>query len=69
MPVYVTVFDEKLKCELKVTQPEAKFDLETRFEALEMNLYEPLNPKTKKLKTKKKSGFAEIRTQDLLPAV
>jgi hypothetical protein len=30
MPVFVIAFDEKLNCELKVTQPDTKPDLEAR---------------------------------------
>jgi hypothetical protein len=38
-PVYVISLDEELNCELKVTQPEAKSDLEARIEALEKEVY------------------------------
>ena len=48
--------------ELKVTQPEEKSDLETRVEALEKEVYKASKSENK---DKKKSGPAEIRTQDL----
>ena len=57
-PVYVIALEEELNCELKVTQPETKFDLESRIEALEKKVF-----KTSKSK-KKSNGPAEIRTQD-----
>lgn len=41
-PVYVIALDEELNCELKVTKPESKSDLESRIEALEMQLNEHL---------------------------
>ena len=57
-PVYVISLDEDFNCELKVVQPEAKSDLEARLEALEKEVF-------KASKSKKRSGPAEIRTQDL----
>ncbi len=61
-PVYVISLDEELNCELRVTQPENKSDLELRLEALEKEVY-----KTSKSEKKEEteSGPAEIRTQDL----
>jgi hypothetical protein len=57
-PVYVISLDEELNCELKVTQPEVKSDLEARVEALEKEVYKASKSK------KKYDGPAEIRTQD-----
>jgi hypothetical protein len=37
--VYVISLDKEFNGELKVTQPEEKFDLEARVEALEKKLY------------------------------
>ncbi len=37
-PIYVIALEEELNCELKVTQPETKSDLETRVKALEKKL-------------------------------
>jgi hypothetical protein len=34
-PVYVISLEDELNCELKVTQPEVKSDIESRIEALE----------------------------------
>ncbi len=61
-PVYVIALEEDLNCELKVTQPEAKSDLEARIEALEKEVY-----KTSKSENKdqKESGPGEIRIRDL----
>ena len=53
---------EEFNAELKVTQPEAKSDLEIRLEALENKLYKHLELENI---AKNKSGPAEIRTQDL----
>jgi hypothetical protein len=60
-PVYVISLDEEFNGELGVTQPESKPDLELRLEALENKLYMHLESENK---GKKKSGPAEIRTQD-----
>jgi hypothetical protein len=57
-PVYVISLDEEFDGEIKVAQPEVKPDLELRIEALEKEVF-------KASKLKKKSGPAEIRTQDL----
>lgn len=57
-PVYVIALEEEFNCELKVTQPEVKTDLEARVEALEKEVYK--NSKSKN----KDHGPAEIRTQD-----
>ena len=56
-PVYLISLDEEFNCELIVTQPESKSDIESRLEALEKEVFNPLN--------QKRSGPAEIRTQDL----
>ena len=61
-PVYVITLEEELNCELKVVQPEEKSDLEARVEALEKEVYKTSKSKNKEIK---KSGPAEIRTQDL----
>ena len=61
MLVYVIALEEELNFELKVSQPEAKSDLEARVEALEKEVYKT----SKSEKELKKSGPAEIRTQDL----
>ena len=61
-PVYVISLDEELNCELKVTQPETKSDLELRVEVLENQLNKYLELENKE---EKRSGPAEIRTQDL----
>jgi hypothetical protein len=45
-PVYVISLDEELNCELEVTQPETKSDLETRLEALEKEVYKTSKSKT-----------------------
>ena len=39
MLVYVIALEEELNFELKVSQPEAKSDLEARVEALEKEVY------------------------------
>jgi hypothetical protein len=61
-PVYVISLDEDLNCELKVAQQETKSDLEARVEQLEKKLYNHLEFENKE---EKRSGPAEIRTQDL----
>ncbi|MGB9938431.1 hypothetical protein [Methanosarcina sp.] len=61
-PVYVIALEEELNCELKVTQPETKPDLEARLEALEKKLSTHLESENK---DNNESGSAEIRTQDL----
>ena len=60
-PVYVIALEEDLDCELKVTQPETKSNLEIRLEALEKKLNSHLESENK---DNKRSGPAEIRTQD-----
>ena len=52
-PVYVIALEEELNCELKVTQPETKPDLEARIEALEKKLYTLLESENKENKDKK----------------
>jgi hypothetical protein len=59
--VYVISLDEDFNGEIKVTQPETKFDLELRVEALEKQLYNHLKSENK---DEKRSGPAAIRTQD-----
>jgi hypothetical protein len=54
--------DEEFNAELKVTQPEAKSDLDARREALEKKLNKHLELENK---DDNSSGPAEIRTQDL----
>ena len=61
-PIYVISLDEELNCELNVAQPETKSDLELRVEVLENQLYNHLELENKE---EKRSGPAEIRTQDL----
>ncbi len=61
-PVYIISFEEEFNGELKVTQPETKSDLEARVEALEKEIYK--SSKSKNI-DEKRSGPAEIRTQDL----
>ncbi len=60
-PVYLIALEEELNCELKVTQPEVKSDLEARIEALEKKFYTHLESENKE---ETESGPAEIRTQD-----
>ncbi len=60
-PVYVIALEEELNCELKVTQPESKSDLESRLEALENKVNTFLESENKE---DKGNGPAEIRTQD-----
>ena len=60
-PVYVISLDEEFNGEIKVTQPEAKSDLEARIEALEKKFYTHLESENKE---ETESGPAEIRTQD-----
>lgn len=60
-PVYVISLEEDLDCELKVIQPEAKYNLEARIETLEKKLNKHLESENK---DNKESGPAEIRTQD-----
>ncbi|KKH46538.1 hypothetical protein [Methanosarcina sp. 1.H.A.2.2] len=62
MLVYVIALEEELNFELKVSQPEAKSDLEARIEALEKEVY-----KTSKSENNEEteSGPAAIRTPDL----
>ena len=60
-PVYVISLDEEFNAELKVTQPEMKSDIELRLEALEKKLNKHLESENKDVK---RSGPAEIRTQD-----
>ena len=61
-PVYVISLDEEFDGEIKVTQPDVKSDLELRVERLEKKLYKYLELENK---NEKRSGPAEIRTQDL----
>ncbi len=58
-PVYLISLDEEFNCELIVTQPESKSDIESRLEALEKEVFESSKSENKN------SGPAEIRTQDL----
>jgi hypothetical protein len=58
---YIIALEEELNCELKVTQPETKSDLETRVKALEKKLNKHLESEKK---DNNESGPAEIRTQD-----
>ncbi len=60
-PVYLISLDEEFNGEIKVTQPEAKSDLEARIEALEKEVYKA-SKSEKEVETE--SGPAEIRTQD-----
>ena len=60
-PVYLIALEEELNCELKVTQPEVKSDLEARIEALEKEVYKDSKSENKE---ETESGPAEIRTQD-----
>ena len=60
-PVYVIALEEELNCELKVTQPDVKSDLEARLEALEKAIYKASKSEKKE---EIESGPAEIRTQD-----
>ena len=60
-PLYVIALEEELNCELKVTQPIVKSDLEARIEALEKKFYTHLESENKE---ETESGPAEIRTQD-----
>ncbi len=61
-PVYVISLDEEFNGELKVTQPEVNSDLEARVEALEKEVFKACKSE---IKDDKRSGPAEIRTQDL----
>jgi hypothetical protein len=61
-PVYIVSLDEEFNGELKVVQPDTKSDLELRVEQLEKQLNKHLELENKE---EKKSGPAEIRTQDL----
>jgi hypothetical protein len=61
-PVYVISLEEEFNGELEVTQPETKSGLEARIEALENEVF---NASKSKNKEEKRSGPAEIRTQDL----
>ena len=61
MLVYVIALEEELNFELKVSQPEAKSNLEARVEALEKEVYKSSNSE----KRLNESRPAEIRTQDL----
>ena len=59
--MYVISLDEEFNAELKVTQSEAKSDLELRIEALENKINKHLESENK---YDKENGPAEIRTQD-----
>ncbi len=60
-PLYVIALEEELNCELKVTQPIVKSDLEARIEALEKKFYTHLESENKE---ETESGPAESLTQD-----
>ena len=59
--LYVISLDEEFDGNINVVQPEVKYDLETRVEALEKEVYKTSKSK---INNNKRSGPAEIRTQD-----
>jgi hypothetical protein len=61
-PLYIISLEKEFNGELKVVQPEVKNDLEARVEQLENQLNKYLELENKE---ERRSGPAEIRTQDL----
>ena len=63
MLVYVIALEEELNFELKVSQPEAKSDLEARVEALEKEVYNASKSEKKGINTRKVGPLRfELRT-------